>query len=502
MALGSLLFRTDANVVIGTGHVMRCLGLAQAWQDSGGHSTFAMADSTPAVEERLRDEDMGVVRLKGPSGNLDDANQTAELANRSSASWVVIDGYHFDAEYQLSLKKDAIQLLFIDDNGHATSYVADIVLNQNAHASADLYPDRQAYTKLLLGTRYAMLRREFNPWRDWKREIPELARRVLVTLGGSDPENATLKVVDALQQLQVDGLQVTVLVGGSNPHLDLIARAAGNSGREIKIVVNASDVSEFMAAADVAICAAGSSCWEMCLLGLPTVLLDLAANQTPVVRKLDDLGAVINVGSASEVSSEQIAGALDSLIRSPEARKQMSERSRELVDGRGAERVRAFMDGDLRLRRSLESDCETIWQWANDPEVRAVSFRSEPIPWDQHDNWFRSKLTDPRAFFYVATNDTGQAIGQVRYQCDEKRAVLSLNMAPDLRGKGFGKKMLLLATEELFQSSNVTVIDAYVKPANHSALRLFESAGFRRNGTHTKEGQPAIHFSLEKSIRS
>jgi len=498
----NLLFRTDANIAIGTGHVMRCLALAQSWQDSGGHATFAMADSTPAVEERLRAEHMKVVRLKGHSGNLDDANQTAKLALGSSASWVVVDGYQFGAEYQRSLKEEAIQLLFVDDNGHAASYVADIVLNQNAHASADLYPDRHAYTKLLLGPRYAMLRREFNPWRESKREIPQVARKVLVTLGGSDPKNATLKVIGALQQLKVDGLRVTALVGGSNPHLHVIERAAINSGREIKIVVNASDVPELMASADVAVCAAGSSCWEMCLLGLPAVLLDLGANQTPVARKLDELGAAINVGSANAVSSEQVAGALDSLIHSPDTRKHMSKQSRHLVDGMGAERVRAFLDGDLRLRRSLESDCQTIWQWANDPEVRAVSFRREPIPWDQHVNWFRSKLTDPRAFFYVATNHTGQAIGQVRYQCDETRAVLSLNLAPGFRGKGFGKKMLLLATEELFQGSSVTGIDAYVKPANHSSLRLFESAGFSRNGTHTIEGQPAIHFSLEKSIRS
>jgi RimJ/RimL family protein N-acetyltransferase len=76
-----------------------------------------------------------------------------------------------------------------------------------------------------------------------------------------------------------------------------------------------------------------------------------------------------------------------------------------------------------------------------------------------------------------------------------------VNIASDFRGKGFGKKVLLLATEELFQSSSVSGIDAYVKPSNQSSLRLFESAGFRRNGTHTIEGHPAIHFSLEKGTR-
>ncbi len=498
----NLLFRTDANIAIGTGHVMRCLALAQGWQDAGGHSTFVMADSTPAVEKRLRSEHVDFVHFAVSPGSASDAKQTTQLARQNGSSWVVVDGYQFGADYQRSLKEEGIQLLFVDDNGHAASYAADIVLNQNAHAETHLYAHRSPYTRLLLGPRYAMLRREFRAWREWSREIPQLARRVLVTLGGSDPENATLKVINALQQLKVDGLQVIALVGGSNPHLHSIERAAAtNSGRQIKIVVDAIRVPEFMAEADVAVCCAGSSCWEMCLLGLPAVLLDLASNQVPVARKLDQSGLAIHIGSATQVSSDQIAAALESLIRSPDTRKHMCERSRLLVDGRGAERVRTFLDGDLRLRRSLESDCQTIWQWANDPEVRAVSFRREPIPWEQHVDWFKSKLADPSAFFYVAINHAGQAIGQVRYQCDKTRAVLSVNIASDFRGKGFGKKVLLLATEELFQSSSVSGIDAYVKPSNQSSLRLFESAGFRRNGTHTIEGHPAIHFSLEKGTR-
>ena len=157
----NLLFRTDASVGSGTGHVMRCLALAQALQDAGGHAIFAVADATPALEERLRMEKVEHLRPKVIPGSPDDAKETVELAQKKNASWVVVDGYHFGAEYQSLLKAAGLKLLFVDDNGHGESYSADLVLNQNTHARPGLYRKRDPQTRLLLGPRYAMLRREF-----------------------------------------------------------------------------------------------------------------------------------------------------------------------------------------------------------------------------------------------------------------------------------------------------------------------------------------------------
>jgi UDP-2,4-diacetamido-2,4,6-trideoxy-beta-L-altropyranose hydrolase len=156
----NLLIRCDANLTIGTGHVMRCLALAQAWKNAGGHAAFAMAETTPAVEERIHAETMEVLPLTESAGSTDDALRTAGLARQNAASWVVVDGYVFGLEYQARLKRAGLQVLFLDDIGHAAYYSADLVLNQNAHASQALYPNREASTRLLLGPRFVLLRRE------------------------------------------------------------------------------------------------------------------------------------------------------------------------------------------------------------------------------------------------------------------------------------------------------------------------------------------------------
>src|SRR5258705_10354940 len=151
---GALLVRCDASVAIGTGHAMRCLALAQAWQNAGGHAVFIMVETTSAVEGRLQREGIGVARVCAAVGSEEDAQATIALARANQASWIVMDGYCFDARYQAELKEAKLKVLLVDDNGHQAHYSADIVLNQNVYAREDLYQSRESYTKLLLGPRF------------------------------------------------------------------------------------------------------------------------------------------------------------------------------------------------------------------------------------------------------------------------------------------------------------------------------------------------------------
>jgi len=279
---GSLLLRADASETIGTGHVMRCLALAQAWQDTGGRVVFLMATEAPAVEARLQSEGMEVIHLPVQPGSRDDAIQTADLARRVGADWVVVDGYHFGADYQRTIRGLGLHLLFIDDHGHADHYSADLVLNQNIHAHEGIYKNREPYTRLLLGTRYVLLRREFLKWRGWKREIPEVARKVLVTMGGSDPDNVTLKVIQALQQVDVDGLETIVVVGGGNPHYEELQSSVQESRFPVLLESNVTNMPELMAWADVAVSAGGSTSWELAFMGVPALVLILANNQRSI----------------------------------------------------------------------------------------------------------------------------------------------------------------------------------------------------------------------------
>jgi len=324
---------------MGTGHVMRCLALAQAWQDAGGKAVFAMVELLGAVRERLLSEGMEVVLVEGQSGSPDDARGLAELARRHAAVWVVVDGYHFSADYQRELKAAGLQVLFVDDDGRCEHYAADLVLNQNAHADESLYPNREPYTRLLLGLRYVLLRREFERWREWKREIPVLGRKILITMGGSDPDNITSRVIDALTQANAEGLEAIVVVGGGNPHLESLRRLAAQCGGFVRLLRDPSNMPDLMAWADLAVIAAGGTLWE--LLSLGCSVLSYARNpvQAQIISQLNDEGVVRGLGYPQDCSPARTAAALVELASSRERRARLSQLARARIDGHGAERV-------------------------------------------------------------------------------------------------------------------------------------------------------------------
>jgi UDP-2,4-diacetamido-2,4,6-trideoxy-beta-L-altropyranose hydrolase len=336
---GTLLIRADANAQMGTGHVMRCLALAQAWQASSGRALFALSTTTPALENRLRGEGADVTHLSAPPGSAHDAAKTVALGQEVGAAWVVLDGYQFDASYQQAIGEAGLRLLFIDDWGHASHYYADVVLNQNIHADESLYASREPHTRLLLGTRYVLLRREFWEWHDWERETPDVARKVLVTMGGTDPANVTLEVVNALHQIALDGLEVVVVIGGGNPHYEVLRTAIQGAPFPIRLARDVTNMPELMAWAEVAVSAGGSTCWELAFMGLPAVILVLAENQRPIAERLDARGIGINLGWGTDPPASHIAAALSELVYSRSHRQQAVLAGRALVDGSGGRRV-------------------------------------------------------------------------------------------------------------------------------------------------------------------
>jgi len=334
-----LLIRTDASTQIGTGHLMRCLALAQAWQDTGGQVFFVMATKSPPLEARLHSEGIKVIHLPVQLGSLDDATQTADFARQVGAKWVVVDGYHFGADYQRAIKERGLRLLFIDDSGHAEHYYADLLLNQNIYAHGGLYQNREPYTRLLLGTRYVLLRREFLKWRRWKRKIPEVARKILVTMGGSDPDNVTLKVIQALHQVEVDGLEAIVVVGGSNPHYKKMQSAIQGSRFPIRLESNATNMSELMVWADVAVSAGGTTVWELVFMRIPVIGLSRAEQEEILLEHSTKYGISVNLGKHLYVQSQRIALVITALAYNKAQRLAMSRAGRSLVDGLGSERV-------------------------------------------------------------------------------------------------------------------------------------------------------------------
>ncbi len=340
-----MFLRADASTQIGTGHLMRCLALAQAWQDAGGKAVFITACHNEVLLERLSKEfDVHVLAMQHPD-NEDWASTRTILCTHPDA-WVILDGYHFDDTYQQRVKESGHSLLVIDDMAHLKHYYADIVLNQNLHAEQLHYPVAPD-TRLLLGTHYVLLRREFPLWKGWKRETPEVAQRVLVTMGGSDPDNVTLKAIRALQETEVAGLEATVVIGASNLHTEALEAAARHSSIPIHLTRNPQNMPDLMAWADVAISAGGSTVWELAFMGVPSIILSLADNQRPMAKALDTTGAALNLGRHAAVTSTDIRRALAQLLRAREKRSKMASLGQQLVDGRGVQRIISTMVAEV-----------------------------------------------------------------------------------------------------------------------------------------------------------
>jgi UDP-2,4-diacetamido-2,4,6-trideoxy-beta-L-altropyranose hydrolase len=350
MKPATLLIRADASLAIGTGHVMRCLALAQAWREVGGRVIFALAEGVEELEQRLRSEGAAVVRVTGEPGSQEDAAETAELCRRYGADWLIVDGFHFFQGYRESAKTDASRFLLLDDYGERGPYKCDLVLNTNPYASDAMYPKRELQTCFLLGPSYALLRREFlrSPRRSL--EIPATASRVLITFGGADPHNVTLLVVEALQEISDLQLDITVVVGASNPYLASLRAAVERSFHVVRLLSNVDNMPEVMTQTELAISAGGGTCYELAIMQAPMFLIAMARNHERTVEAYGQARAALAAGWFETLSRESLAASLRALIGDPRLRKELVENARRMIDGRGAQRVVEAM-----LRRTVAS---------------------------------------------------------------------------------------------------------------------------------------------------
>ncbi len=342
----AVILRADGGPGIGGGHVMRCLALAQAWGETGGAAAFCAATLAPSLRQRLIDEGFGCTTVDAKAGSSTDAEATIATAKSLGARVIVIDGYQVPVEFHQRLRDAGLKTAAIDDNGEIDSYVDDLVINQNRHASSALYAQRAGHTRLLLGTEYALLRREFRNWRGPPRKFPASARQLLFTLGAADPSNVTADVIACIGPALAADMQIVVVAGGSNPHADSIAARAAQLPNCRVVRDPGGEMARLMAVADLAVCAGGSTMWEMACMGVPFIPIVIADNQrqAAVAMTREGYPAIERAAIVPELPAIVTALAVDA-----GRREALSRRGRQLVDGRGAERVCAVL-------RELASD--------------------------------------------------------------------------------------------------------------------------------------------------
>ncbi len=235
-------------------------------------------------------------------------------------------------------------------------------------------------------------------------------------------------------------------------------------------------------------------------MGVPVLLVIQADNQRGTAECLDALGVATNLGRPTDLSCEKIASELVNLLIAAEKRTEMVDTGRELVDGNGTTRILMHLNADrLHIRDAHEDDCKQLWEGANDPEVRAVSFSPEAIPWERHIQWFSSKLNDPACVLQIAANGDEIPAGQIRYELDGDQAVVSISLDRQFRGKGYGSPLIWRSAQKFFENTAATTIHAYVKEGNEASVRAFQNAGYRKLERSTVRDQEAVHLVLSRS---
>lgn len=498
----TLLLRADAGPEVGAGHAARCFALAEAWMESGGQAVVALAPRLTALERWAAEAGCRLEPVSADAGSGADAATLLALAEHHAAAWVAVDGYRFAADYHERLAASGAQVLWIDDCAPLPRYVSALVLNQNAYAAPGMYPRIAPGTRLLLGPRYALLRGAVRRRLGLRRRIAPRARRVLITAGAADPAGLIPRALAALARIENAGEYEVVVASGVHVEATVAAAARSSLGR-LEVLGGFAEPAGWMAWADLALCAAGTTALECCALGLPALLVAVADNQRAVAAPLAAVGAAVDLGWHEGLGEAALGREIVALAADPARRRSLSRRGRRLVDGAGAERVvMALLNRRLRLRTAGPGDRRRTWEWANDVTVRAASFSTAPIGWREHCAWFEARLADPAAHLFIAVDRDDRPVGIVRFAVGGASAVVSIAVDAEHRGRGFGPEMLSLGCERLFAArSGVERVEAWIREGNVHSLRAFRRAGFVPAGGGAVSGVPARRLVLEHARR-
>jgi UDP-2,4-diacetamido-2,4,6-trideoxy-beta-L-altropyranose hydrolase len=445
----------DASPDLGLGHVMRSLALA--------HELAAIGCAVTICGTGIPPELGGSMNVVAPSRSSD---PSTVIGLRPDLA--VVDGYHFDADFFTALEGHGIAYVVIDDNGDTPARRPTAVVNQNPHASPTMYDRLDGDPLLLLGVRFAMLRRE----------IVEVARRapvrrqgtIFVAFGGSDPLRLTRPVA---LRLASEGLAVRVAVGPAHPErASLVAQL--DAEPEVT-VTDPADYAAELATASAAVLAAGSSLLEAACLGTPVLAVIVADNQQRLATAALNQGLTAGLLLADDDLLPNMVSEL-AVLESPPGP--------DRVPGDGARRVaESLIDliaGSVRLRPASMDDAGFVFALRTDAEVRRNSFLAPPT-WEEHLEWFRTTVTDPGRRLLIVESDTA-LVGQVRLDTVGDHAVVSLAIAEPSRGHGLARRVLGAVT-----AAATGDLVAHIKPDNERSRAAFTSAGFEVESANAQE---------------
>jgi len=358
----NITFRTDSSLQIGSGHIMRCLTLADELRQRGAEVTFVCREYPGNMIGLIETKGYPVVRLAQAEAEYaaapddlthaawlgvpwqQDASDTITAVRDARPQWLIIDHYALDHRWEELLRPHVGKIMVIDDLADR-AHDCELLLDQNFGRTADAYGSLVPEgCNLLLGAQYALLRPEFAVLREYslnRRKNPSF-NQLLVTMGGVDKDNVTGDILNALKDCELpDNCRIKVVMGPTAPWLDSVSQQAKCLPWDVEVKINVADMARIMAESDLAIGAAGGTSWERCCLGLPTIMLVIARNQEIAARQLEQVGAAILLDRDWQPC--QLRSILQTVFLSPSTIYKMVVSASKIADGKGASSVLKFL---------------------------------------------------------------------------------------------------------------------------------------------------------------
>lgn len=352
-----VVFRVDASIEMGIGHVMRCLTLADALREEGAQCRFVCREHPGHLFNQIAERGYQVYALPieqmsqseieaAPLAHaswlgsdwMTDAQQTGKCIGSQTADWLIVDHYSLDERWEKQLRANCRNIMVIDDLADR-NHDCNLLLDQTYGRLEEDYEQRTPTgCTQLTGAKYALLRPEFAALREYslKRRKEPILKHLLISMGGVDRDNITGKVLRVLEKSSLpEGCRVSVVMGENAPWLENVRSLALKLPCPVEVKVNVKNMAQLTADSDLAIGAAGSTSWERCCLGVPTLMAILAENQREIAGALADAKAALifdDIGLSRRLS-----------VLSTETLKQMSYAASEITDGSGTGYVTRYL---------------------------------------------------------------------------------------------------------------------------------------------------------------
>jgi UDP-2,4-diacetamido-2,4,6-trideoxy-beta-L-altropyranose hydrolase len=501
-----ILIRADSSVQIGTGHVMRCLTLADKLRGRGAEIVFVCRDFAGNLCGYIEEKGYIVHRLPVSDApeqgdqNIEtglkhavwlgadwqtDARQVEEIIKgfENSPDWLVVDHYGLDEKWEGYLRPYVKKIMVVDDLADR-AHDCDLLLDQNFYADMNIrYRGKlPSHCQLLLGPRYALLRDEFRQLHEQIKQRSRPVKRVLVFFGGVDADNYTGRTIEALSEINISDLHVDLVIGAQHPCCEQIKTACVQHG--FICHVQTDKMAELMVAADLAIGAGGSATWERCCLGLPTLTICTADNQQKQITDAAQEGFLYAPSLGTDWAAV-IKNHIKALLENDHLRWLLSSRAMQAVDGRGVLRIIGILGcSGIEMRMVNANDSTELFEWRNHTSIRSVSRNTEPITWEDHQGWFADVMGSKNRVLLIGQSGD-VPIGVVRFDKQEDVAEVSIYLVPDANHSGQGRNLLLSGEQWIKENRpEIKHIRACVIGGNEPSQRLFLGADYQVEATH------------------